>query len=300
METRIITITNNKGGVGKTTSVAALGDVLARKMGKNVLLIDADPQGNLSRLFGYGVMSSIKTTFDVFLQNEFNVKRDGRPQSELFDPKIFFNAAVRKRPTSKRITHYDNLRIVCSTPNLQAVYKTFENSPNISSLIFKKFLFGLKKAGEFDYVLIDTNPSFLYVLGQLLVGSDYLMIPITPLEDAIDGAERIINEFKIAAEAKQDYEFNRIDFLGFFFCNTSQRKTRDKAYRQKKGEIWDEGLFFDSYVPPSDCVWNASNKGGPVTSICPSSLVSAGYYSLAKEMERRIKESEEGADSGDR
>ena len=99
MNTKIILMANNKGGVGKTSSVAAIGDVLARKMGKKVLLIDADPQGNLSRRFGYGVATSVRTTLEVFLQSEYIAKQESI--SSDFSPSLFFNEAILRKPRSK-------------------------------------------------------------------------------------------------------------------------------------------------------------------------------------------------------
>lgn len=87
MNTKIIIMANNKGGVGKTSSVAAIGDVLARKLGRKVLLIDADPQGNLSRRFGYSVSAPVDTTLEVFLQSEYDARKSGQPNS--FSPSLF-------------------------------------------------------------------------------------------------------------------------------------------------------------------------------------------------------------------
>ena len=292
MKTKIIIMANNKGGVGKTSSVAALGDVLARKMGKKVLLIDADPQGNLSRRFGYSVANPVDTTLEIFLQSEYEARKASRKNE--FSPSLFFNEATLKKPVSKVDGKYENLRIICSTPELQSVYETFHNDTNRAGSIIRRFMFGLKDAGEFDYVLVDTSPSLSYVLGQFLIGSDYLMVPLPPSEDAMDGAERVLNAYNIAADDKRDFEYKELNFLGFFFCNIAEKGIADRMYHQNRGEFWDEHTFFNTTVPKSATVLNAENRGAPVTSVYPSSPASRGYIKLAKEMESRIKEFEEG------
>ena len=295
MNTKIIIMANNKGGVGKTSSVAAIGDVLARKLGRKVLLIDADPQGNLSRRFGYSVSAPVDTTLEVFLQSEYDARKSGQPNS--FSPSLFFNEATLKKPHSEVVSKYENLRIICSTPELQSVYETFHNDTNRAGSIIRRFMFNLKSSGVFDYVIIDTSPSLSYVLGQFLIGSDYLMVPLPPSEDAMDGAERVLNAFNLAADDKRDYEYKELRFLGFFFCNIAEKGIADRIYRQNRGEYWEEDTFFEATVPKSTAVLNAENKGAPVTSVFPSSPASWGYQKLAREIEARIKEFEEGVRS---
>ena len=70
MKTKVIIVACVKGGVGKTTLVAAMGDVLARKMEQKVLLIDSDPQANLSRRFGYDDRNPVNNSLDVYMLTE--------------------------------------------------------------------------------------------------------------------------------------------------------------------------------------------------------------------------------------
>ena len=298
MDTKVIVMANNKGGVGKTSSVAALGDVLARKFGRKVLLIDADPQGNLSRRFRGKDAATIDTTFEVYLQSEYEARKQG--QKNELQPSLFFNEAEQKRPSSKIVRMYDNLRVIYATPELQSVYEAFQYDANRAGSIIRRFLFGLKSSGEFDYILIDASPALSYILGQFLVGCDYLMIPLFPSEDAIEGAERVLNAFNIAYDDKQDYEYKELRFLGFFFCNIRNHTIAEQEYAKRKDAFWDEENFFKSKIPQCAAVVNAGNNnkgagGAPVTAVYPNSPASYGYVDLAREMEKRIKEFEEGA-----
>ena len=166
---------------------------------------------------------------------------------------------------------------------------------NIASTIIRRFFFGLKKDNLFDYVVIDTSPSLSFVLGQLLIGSDYLMVPLPPSEDAMDGAEGVMNAYNRAVDEKQDYEYKKLDFLGFFFSNIAERGIADRIYRQNKQDYWeDENAFFETSIPKSTSVLNAENRGAPVTSVFPNSPASLCYTKLTKEIEERIKKLEEG------
>ena len=291
MGTRIITFGNIKGGVGKTTSVAALGDVLARKLGRKVLLIDADPQGSLSRMFGYGVRKNpVKTTFDNFLASEYNAFSTNTENP--YKPTLFFNEAVWKRPRAKLDSKYENLRIMCSTPRLLNVYQTLYNDPADANSIISRFLFWLKDTGVFDYVLIDTFPNLSSALSQFILGSDYLMIPLPPSTDAIDGADRILTLFNTLTKTKENYAHKNLEFLGFFFCEIAAKGRADKTYRLNKGKSWAEETFFESIVPKSAAVLNSSNEDTPVTAAYPNNPASLGYVNVAKEMELRIKKME--------
>lgn len=291
MDTNIVMISNIKGGVGKTSSVAALGDVLARKMDKKVLLIDADPQGSLSHQFGYDPdEDAIENTFDAFLSSEYQARRDGK--SYELKPSFYFNEAVLKKPRSKIDGKYKNLQIMCSSSKLQTVYNTFNSDSTDAASIIRRFLFWLKDSKLFDYVLIDTFPTMSSALWQFLLGSDYLMIPLPPEQEALIGAERLLTIFNTAIDSKKDFMYKKLQFLGFFFCNIAQKGVADKTYRQNKGEYWDEETFFEAIVPKSTAVLNAQNRCAPVTAVYPHSSASLGYIKVAKEMEVRIQKLE--------
>lgn len=295
-KTKIIVVANNKGGVGKTTTVAAIGDVFARTFGKKVLLIDGDPQSNLSRRFGYGVTSNAPNTLAVYLKSAFDAECQDKDIE--FKASLFYNEADYKRPYSPVVRKYDNLKIMCSSRELENVYSEFERKGDIARDVMKEFLFGLKEDGEFDYIIIDTKPGLNSLLGHYLYASDYLLIPLPPEEDAMDGAEGVLNAFShISRRKKKDFgdrPDRKLDLLGFFFCDIAQNSKVDSIYRQKKADFWDEKMYFDTIIPTSSAVSNSSTKAAPVTAVYPSSTVSGHYRDLAREIESRIKKLEEG------
>lgn len=288
METKVILVASLKGGVGKSTCVAALGDVLARKKKKKILLIDADPQGSLSRRFGFDPYEHIDTSFDVLLQNEFLIKQKGG--GEHIPIEFFFNEAALKRPSSDVPSRYGNLNIMSTNKELENVYSSYQSDAAHANSIIRRLLVQIKEMGIFDYVLVDTQPSLSYMLSQYLLGCDYVIIPATPDEDAVLGAEAIIDAFNAAVIEKEEYrKYYDLTLLGIFFNRVNQRTISARNYSAKKAEFWGEENTFKTMIPQSQSVTNAGNQGAPVTSAYPSSPASVAFTKLAREMIEKIE-----------
>ena len=287
MDTNIVLGASLKGGVGKSTCAAALADTLARKMNKKVLVIDADPQGSLSRRFGYEPYRHIDTNLDVLLQNEYDIRKNGA--GEKIPVEYFFNEAYRKKPNAVIPKKYDNLHIMSTSNELENIYALYQADPVHSSSIVRKILFNIKDLGMFDYVIIDTQPALTYMLGQYLLGSDYVIIPVTPDEDAMLGAEAIGNAFNQAAEEKEEYRrYNELTLLGVFFNRVNKRTISARKYSENRGEFWDESMMFDTTIPQSQAVVNAGNVGSPVTLAYSQSPAAKAFVELAEELDKKI------------
>src|SRR5574341_2397616 len=146
--TRIIVVANQKGGVGKTTTVANLGSALAA-MGKRVLLVDLDPQAALTATFGIDPYKLTKSLYSVLLHETSSMARILRPAGE------------------------SSMAIAPASVDLAAAEVQLVSAPNRAHR--------LKEAIDrmripFDYILIDTPPSLgLMTLNGLVAGREVLV-----------------------------------------------------------------------------------------------------------------------------
>lgn len=173
-EMEIITVINQKGGVGKTVTAHALGAGLKRR-GKKVLYVDLDPQGNLS--FALGAVSPKKTAFNLFMKD-----------ASLFEC----------------VTKTLNADVICSSPNLAAVQTLLVSEIGTESILKEAF-----KEGEaektYDYVIIDTPPALSLQTVNALTLSDKLIIPT---QADIFGLQGIGQLFKTIEQVKKYYNPN--------------------------------------------------------------------------------------------
>ena len=160
---RVVSIANQKGGVGKTTTSINLSTILAKK-GKKVLLIDADPQGNATS--GLGISKEMeKSIYDVII-NEVNIKE------------------------TLKETMIKNLKVCPSNINLAGAEVELVSLMSREHRL-KERIDEIKK--EFDYIIIDCPPSLGLITLNAFTASDSVLIPVQCEYYALEGLGQLIN-----------------------------------------------------------------------------------------------------------
>jgi len=159
---KILTILNLKGGVGKTTTAINLAEYIATVEKKRVLLIDADAQANLTGFYGITVP-----------------KQDN-----------FFGIFVTQEPVEPIIIK-KNLHIIPSNARTSKINSLIEGEKN-SLYILTDILHNRRYTEIYDYCIIDCPPSLSKTVVNTVVAVDYIIIPVTTGEFAIQGLEAVI------------------------------------------------------------------------------------------------------------
>lgn len=185
---KIITITNNKGGVAKTTSVHSIGAALSR-LNKKVLLIDLDPQGNLSSAFGINIDSLEKTTY---------------------------NAMQERNPNPYILEIEENLHILPSNLLLEKANIEFSALP-VREMILEKTLKKLET--KYDICLIDTSPSLSLLTTNAISCADSIYIPVKAGFYEMKGSKLLID---LITELKNDIN-EKLEIKGLFITQYDSR-----------------------------------------------------------------------------
>ena len=185
----ILSVLNQKGGVGKTTTVTEISDRIANK-GKKVLIIDADPQANLTYLSGYNPDNLTLSLMDVF---------KGR---KIYDCIL-------------DIEYNRNLKLIPSTILLSAADRIFVGPSSFS--ILRKALIQIENI--FDYVIIDCPPSLGILTWNSLAASDYVLIPVSTNALSIQGLKALSETVE---EVKSELNPN-LKYLGLIITRFNSR-----------------------------------------------------------------------------
>ena len=251
---RIIAISNQKGGVGKTTTAISLSGALL-DYSKKVLLIDMDPQGNCSR--GVGVDASLlkHTLFDVFVSS-MDVKK-----------------VIKK-------TAFKGLDILPCTVNLAIA----EGKMSYSSPLTKLKEVISEVEDNYDYIIIDTPPSYGFLSMSSLIAANEVLIPVQCEYFALEGVAQIL-----ATISNIQTNHNKsLNILGFLM---TMYDARLKLATDITMEI--RGLFkektFVTQIPRNNSIIEAQVEGIPITLFRPSSISAQAYLSLAREIMDREK-----------
>ncbi len=257
--THTIVITNNKGGVGKTTVTFGLAQALAKR-NKRLLLIDSDPQGSLSR-------------------------RSGHEPKEYTDRSLYDCLENILRQKGNKIADY-----ICETDNRNIDILTGDTRLNINrnevamvfmraNFVYKKLLDQVRALDKYDFVLIDTSPSVGAEYTQILVGSDYVLIPITTSRDSIEGIDSVVTSFNDCRT------FNTsLKLLGIVFNDVSLRGAIAKDIIPEIKETY-KTYVFNTIIERSVIVekfeWNNSLGS-------EANRINTAFHTLAKEVLKRI------------
>lgn len=288
MNTKVIMVCNNKGGVGKTTCAAAIADVLARKMNLPTLIVDADPQGNISSRFGYRPeFVSVKNSLDVCLFNEFK-SRDDSSNNESIPIEYFFNDCkfpIQLGDDKK----YDNLKIICASSTLEKIIAMYFTMPQKFEGLWNNVISKIKNLNQFEYVIIDTQPNLSYFLSQIMMASDYVIVPVEPTEDSFSGAKAIGNVFNSVANKKRTLEIdNKINFLGVVFNKWRLGTIAARKFEKELTKIWGNNPIFKTKIPANQDAINAANLFAPVTLVKPYSSSASAFRNLVREVVEKI------------
>ena len=246
--TKIISILNHKGGVGKTTTTINLAAAFQQKK-KRVMVIDLDGQANLTESFGYSIEEE-KTVYGA-LKGEY-----GLPLIE----------------TESGIT------LVPSCLDLSAAESELINEPG-REMILRGLIAKVPNIDKFDYVLIDCPPSLGLLTLNALTASDYLIIPVQAQFLAMRGMAKIMNVIHIIQERLNP----GLKVGGIIITQYDQRKTLNKSVSDLiKDSFCDQ--VFKTIIRDNVSLAEAPIKGQNIYEYNKNSNGAKDYMELAKEV----------------
>lgn len=247
---KIIAVTNQKGGVGKTTSTVNLGASLA-SLGNRVLLVDIDPQGNATS--GVGVD---KGAMDVCVYNVLVEDAD---------------AATVSVPTE-----IENLSIIPAT--IQLAGAEIELVSTMSREVkLKKSLQEVKD--NYDYILIDCPPSLGLLTINALTASDSVLIPVQCEYYALEGLSQLLNTVRLV----QKHLNKQLLIEGVLLTMLDARTNLGIQVIEEVKKYFQEKVY-KTIVPRNVRLGEAPSHGKPITEYDPKSKGAEVYLELAKEV----------------
>jgi chromosome partitioning protein len=255
---KIVSFSNQKGGVGKTTSCVNIAAQIAKK-GKNVLLIDMDPQGNATSGLGVPKSKVKKTIYDVI---------------------------IGKCPVKESIikTNFKNLSVISSNMNLAGAELELHEleDANDESLNYIKFAIDDIK-NEYDYIFIDCPPSLGMLTVKALSVSDGVVIPMQCEFYSLEGMSQLFNTIKKIRQL-----FNpELRLVGILLTMYNGRLTLTNQVVSELKKYYADYLF---KVPISRTVRlsEAPGYGEPICYHDPYGKGSLEYAAVSKELMNRI------------
>lgn len=258
MSCKVIALTNQKGGVGKTTSTVNLGAALAKE-GNRVLLIDADPQGSLTIFMGVKIPDDLDETLATLMQRTI----DEEPMPE--------NYGIR--------TNTEGLHYIPANVELSAMEMTLFNCIS-RERILADCIEPLKK--DYDYILIDCMPSLGMMTINVLAAADSVLIPLKPDYLSTKGTNLLL---KSIARVKRQIN-PRLLIDGILFTMVDNRTVNDRSIIQSMKDSIGSGIhFFDATIPRSVRAAECSLSGESIFSFDKSSKVAEAYEQIGKEVD---------------
>jgi chromosome partitioning protein len=248
--TKVIAIANQKGGVGKTTTVVNLAAALSARK-RTVLVVDLDPQAHAT--LGLGLEKQQGVSLYPVLLGE-------KPIEDVIQP-----------------TKWNNLNVIPSEVDLAGAELEFGAREDRLEMI-RNVLAPVREAGAFDYIILDCPPSLGIVMTSSLVASDGVLIPIQAEFLAMDGLALITGSIeRIRQSINPSLDLNGI----IFTMVNSQAKLTHDVMDEVRNHFGDK--VYETTIPRNVRVSEAPSMGTPVVFLDPRSKGAESYKAFAWE-----------------
>ena len=255
-KTKIIAFANQKGGVGKTTTAMNIGAAL-QKQGKKVLLVDLDPQGNLSSYLGYEPDG--QGTISELMASVIN--------NQQFD----FSQAIHH-------SEINNIDYIPSTLKLSSVELSLYNALSRETVLRR--ILKSDTFAEYEYILIDCLPSLGILFINAISSSDSLVIPVQAQKFSLDGLSALISNYEqIKSTINPEVSLSAV--VATMVDNTNMAQAVVEALKQQFGE-----LFLDNTIRRSVEATNSTYEKKAL--VYSSTKLGNDYISVTNELIEKI------------
>ncbi|MDD9208404.1 ParA family protein [Aeromonas dhakensis] len=236
------TVANQKGGVGKTTTVVSLAGILAQR-GQRVLLIDTDPHASLTSYLDFDSDRLDGTLYELF--------QAVKPTAELVN-----KLTLR--------TKFENIHLLPASITLATLDRVMGNREGMG-LVLKRAL--LRIQDQYDYVLIDCPPVLGVMMVNALAACDRILVPVQTEFLALKGLERMMKTFEIMQRSKRE-KFRYTVIPTMFDKRTRASLMTLQSIKEQHGSaVWNAVIPIDTkfrdasllHIPPS--IYSSSSRG---------------------------------------
>lgn len=233
----IISLFNQKGGVGKTTSAVSIASIIASR-GRKVLLVDTDSQASSTICVGEDDEALDTTVFNLM--------------------QLFKNRKPTKEEIQKVIIHtkFDNLDLLPANIDLSNADIELSTYMNRETLL-KRLLDRIKN--EYDYIFLDCPPNLGLLSVNSLSASDYVIIPVSPAFLSVKGIKHLMRTYNIIKEGINP----KLQIMGVLVTLFDSRKNIAKSIKEQLAEVF-QNQIFDTVIRINSQIEYSQNSQTPI------------------------------------